>query len=129
MNTQRTVLLVDDDLDFVALVGALLKKEGYQVRTANDGVECMEAVRTGKPDLIVLDVMMPRKNGYEACKELKADKATADIPVILLTAVADHVPTTSYSHADAMTLDAEDYLEKPVEPKNLMASVRRLMAV
>jgi two-component system, OmpR family, alkaline phosphatase synthesis response regulator PhoP len=72
-------------------------------------------------------VMMPRKDGYQTCKELKGRKDTADIPVILLTGVADHVPTTSYSHADAMTLDAEDYLEKPFEPRELVAAVRRLV--
>ena len=128
MTGQRTVLLVDDDVDFVALVRAMLEKEGYAVRTAYDGVECMEAVGDARPDVIVLDVMMPRKNGYDACRELKAREDTAGIPVILLTAVADNVPTTTYSHADAMTVDAEDYLEKPVEPKELVASVRRLTA-
>jgi two-component system alkaline phosphatase synthesis response regulator PhoP len=127
MAGKKKVLLVDDDVDFSLMVRSLLEKEGYAVQSAYDGVECMEMVGRVAPDVIVLDVMMPRKDGYQACKELKDRKDTADIPVILLTAVADHVPTTSYSHADAMTLDAEDYLEKPFEPRELVAAVRRLV--
>jgi DNA-binding response OmpR family regulator len=76
---------------------------------------------------LVLDVMMPRKNGYQLCKELKASKWTKDIPVIMLTAVGDAVPTTTYSHADAMTLEAEDFIPKPVDAQTLVEAIERLL--
>jgi len=78
-------------------------------------------------DLIVLDIMMPVMDGHKACKKIKEDPATCDIPVILLTAVADHVTSTTYTHHDMLASDAEDYLPKPVEPEELLDRIVRLL--
>ena len=121
--SKKYVLIVDDDPDLVETVCMMLEDKGYEVGKAYDGVEGEEAIKERHPDLLVLDVMMPRKDGYELCAELKADSATKDIPVILLTAVGEAVPTTSYTHAQGMSTEAEEYIPKPVDSKTLVEAV------
>jgi DNA-binding response OmpR family regulator len=121
--TKKYVLIVDDDPDLVETVCMMLEDKGYEVGKAYDGVEGKEAIKQRRPDLLVLDVMMPRKDGYKLCSELKADKATRDIPIILLTAVGEAVPTTSYTHAQGMSTEAEEYIPKPVDSKTLVEAV------
>lgn len=123
----KRILLVDDDPDFSDSVSALLKRAGYEVITAMDGVEGIQTAKAQKPDAIVLDVMMPNKDGYEACGELKSDSATAGIPILLLTAVASHVPTTKYTHQDGMNTEADDYLDKGCEPEEIVERVKELL--
>ena len=121
--SKKYVLIVDDDPDLVETVCMMLEDKGYEVGKAYDGVEGEEAIKERHPDLLVLDVMMPRKDGYQLCAELKADNATKDIPVILLTAVGEAVPTTSYTHAQGMSTEAEEYIPKPVDSKTLVEAV------
>lgn len=124
MAEKKLILLVDDDPDFVEAVKVILEKGGYDIQVAYDGKEGLEAVAERKPDLIVLDVMMSVMNGHEACAKLKADEATKDIPIILLTAVADRVATSTYTHRDMLESEAEDYMPKPVEPAELLERVK-----
>ena len=121
--TKKYVLIVDDDPDLVETVCMMLEDKGYEVGKAYDGVEGEESIQQRRPDLLVLDVMMPRKDGYKLCAELKADSATRDIPIILLTAVGEAVPTTSYTHAQGMSTEAEEYIPKPVDSKTLVEAV------
>ena len=128
MAEKKKVLLVDDDPDFVEAVRVIVESGGYDVRVAYDGQEGLEAVAEEKPDLIVLDVMMPVMNGHAACARLKADPETAKIPIILLTAVADRVTTSTYTHRDMLESEAEDYMPKPVEPAELLTLIKSWMA-
>lgn len=123
----KYVLIVDDDPDLVETVAMMLESKGFEVGKAYDGIEGEEAIKKRRPDVLILDVMMPRKNGYQLCKELKSNKWTSDIPVILLTAVGEAVPTTSYSHAEGMALEAEDFIPKPVDAATLVEAVQRLI--
>jgi len=124
----KYVLIVDDDPDMVETVGMMLESKGYEVGKAYDGVEGEESIRKRRPDLVVLDVMMPRKNGYVLCAELKKSKDTKEIPIILLTAVGEAVPSTTYSHADGKATEAEDYIAKPVDAQELVESIERLVS-
>jgi two-component system alkaline phosphatase synthesis response regulator PhoP len=124
MADKKQILLIDDDPDFVEAVKVIVENGGYDVRVAYDGQEGLEAVAEGKPDLIVLDVMMPVMNGHEACAKLKADDVTKEIPIILLTAVADRVTTSTYTHRDMLESEAEDYMPKPVEPQELLERIQ-----
>jgi two-component system, OmpR family, alkaline phosphatase synthesis response regulator PhoP len=124
MTDKKQILLIDDDPDFVEAVKVIVENGGYDVRVAYDGQEGLEAVAEQKPDLIVLDVMMPVMNGHEACAKLKEDAATKDIPIILLTAVADRVTTSTYTHRDMLESEAEDYMPKPVEPQELLERIQ-----
>ncbi|WP_136807338.1 response regulator [Desulfosediminicola flagellatus] len=125
MTEKKNVLLVDDDPDFVEAVKVIVESGGYNVRVAYDGQEGLEAVKEEKPDIIVLDVMMPVMDGHAACAALKTDPETKDIPIILLTAVADRVTTSKYSHRDMLESEAEDYMPKPVDPPELLSLIRR----
>jgi DNA-binding response OmpR family regulator len=125
---KKYVLIVDDDPDMVETVGMMLESKGYEVGKAYDGIEGDEAIKKRRPDLVVLDVMMPRKDGYVLCGELKRDAATRDIPVILLTAVGEAVPTTTYTHADGMATEADDYIPKPVDTVTLVNAIERLFS-
>lgn len=124
MADKKNILLVDDDPDFVEAVRVIVESGGYNVRVAYDGKEGLEAVAEEKPDLIVLDVMMPVMNGHEACAHLKKDPETAKIPIILLTAVAERVTTSTYTHRDMLESEAEDYMPKPVEPTELLELIK-----
>jgi DNA-binding response OmpR family regulator len=125
--SEKYILVVDDDPDLVETVGMMLESKGYEVGKAYDGVEGEESIGTRKPDVLVLDVMMPRKNGYTLCAELKKRSETRDIPIILLTAVGDMVQQTTYSHADGMSMEAEDYIPKPVDTATLIKAIERLL--
>ena len=127
MSDPKRVLVVDDEPDFASIVQSNLKKEGFDVDVAYDGNEALEKIKANPPDAIVLDVMMPEKDGYEVCAELKKDETLQDIPIVMLTAVADHVGSTRYSHADGMSMEADDYLPKPASAEEITKSVKRLV--
>ena len=129
MDTPKRILVVDDEPDFAAIVQGNLEKEGFDVEVAYDGVEGLAKVQANPPDLIVLDVMMPEKDGYVVCKELKSDDKLCEIPVILLTAVASHVTSTRYSHADGMSTEADDYIAKPASAEEITECVKRLLDI
>jgi two-component system, OmpR family, alkaline phosphatase synthesis response regulator PhoP len=127
--SKKRVLVVDDEPDFVVVVKAYLEKAGFQVEVAYDGVEGLEKVKANPPDAIVLDVMMPEKDGYSVCRELKEEDAYKDIPIVLLTAVGSKVTTSTYSHYDGMSTEADDYLPKPASAQEITESVKRLLGM
>jgi DNA-binding response OmpR family regulator len=124
---QNYILVVDDDPDLVETVTMMLESKGCEVGQAYDGIEGEESIKERRPDLVILDIMMPRKDGYVLCNELKANEETRDIPVILLTAVGEAVPTTSYTHADGMSTEADDYIAKPIDTEGLWEAVSALL--
>jgi two-component system, OmpR family, alkaline phosphatase synthesis response regulator PhoP len=118
----QTILVVDDDPAVCRLVEINLTQVGYQVETAADGEEALARVAAAKPDLVILDVMMPRLDGFEALKRLRADPSSAEIPVIMLTARAqDEDVFEGYGRG------AQWYLTKPFAPNELRAAVRRVL--
>ena len=119
----KKVLVVDDDVDFCEATKLLLDSKGYEVILAHDGKEGLEKVRAGRPDLVILDVMMPEMNGYDVCVVLKADGELRKTPVILLTAVDQHLFKTTYTQAMGLMTEADDYIAKPVEPQDLVKRV------
>ena len=125
---RKKILVVDDDPDLVEATSIILKTMKYDVSAAYGGVEGLEKARNEKPDLIVLDVMMPDKDGYTVCKELKADPELSRIPILLLTAVVSHISTTRYTRQMGMETEADDFIDKPVEPQVLVERIEALLA-
>jgi len=119
MSDKPTILIADDRPETVQLVRDLLMMEGYQVVTAIDGQEALDRIRKNLPDLVLLDLNMPRLNGYEVCQQLKADPTTADIPVLMLTAWAE-----PDQRVKGLQVGAEDYLAKPFDHRELLARIR-----
>jgi two-component system alkaline phosphatase synthesis response regulator PhoP len=128
MSEKKLILVVDDDPDLVESVAMKLESENFQVAKAYDGVEAMESIKSQPPDLVILDVMMPRKNGYVLCDELKKSEKYSNIIVILLTAVADAVTSTNYTHMDGKNTLADDYIPKPIQLDRLVEIVRDNLA-
>lgn len=123
---KATVLLIDDDPDFVAGTRVTLEANGYRTLTALTGADGLDLARKEKPDVILLDIIMPYQDGFMVCETLKADAELAKIPVIMLTSFSERLRETSYAALQGMMLEAEDYLDKPVRPSEL---VRRIEAV
>ena len=124
----KKILIVDDDPDLVEAVTMILESKNYDVAAAYGGLEGLQKAKTENPNLIVLDVMMPDKDGYTVCKELKADKKYRSIPILLLTAVVSNIPTSKYTHQMGMNTEADDYMDKPVEPGELVKRIETLIS-
>jgi two-component system alkaline phosphatase synthesis response regulator PhoP len=106
----------------------ILESKNYDVAAAYGGIEGLQKAKTENPDLIVLDVMMPEKDGYTVCRELKSDPQWNHIPILLLTGVVSHISTTRYTQEMGMETEADDYLDKPVEPEVLVKRIEALLA-
>lgn len=124
MSDKQLILVVDDDPDLVESVAMKVESNNFRVAKAYDGIEAWEKIKEERPDLIILDVMMPRKNGYELCDELKKNDQYKDIVVVLLTAVGDAVTTTQYTHFGGKTTLADDFIPKPIDLDRLMEIVK-----
>ncbi len=129
MMDKKRVLVVDDEPDFALLVQGNLQKEGFDVDVAYNGMEGLEKIKQNPPDAVVLDVMMPEMDGYEVCAQMKKDERFADIAILMLTAVADHVTSTRYSHFDGMSMEADDYLAKPASADEITDSLKSLLNI
>jgi two-component system, OmpR family, alkaline phosphatase synthesis response regulator PhoP len=119
---KKSVLVVDDQPHIVRLIQVNLEKEGFHVTTAADGQEGIRKAREGRPDLVILDVIMPRKDGFEVLQEMKEDPELAEVPVIMLT-----VKTQNIDIVRGLREGAELYLPKPFHPKELVSLVKRTL--
>jgi phosphate regulon transcriptional regulator PhoB len=116
------VLVVDDEADIRALVVHHLEREGFRCRTATTGTDALRDVRQHRPDLVVLDLMLPGIDGLEVCRRLRGDTATTAVPIIMLTAKAEEV-----DRIVGLEVGADDYVVKPFSPKELVARVRAVL--
>ena len=117
------ILIVDDEPNIVRSLSFVLNKEGYDVSVAEDGDQAMAMIRGSKPNIIFLDVMMPKKNGYDVCQEIKSDPALMDIHVVMLTA-----KDQESERAKGLEHGADEYISKPFSPMKILARVRELLA-
>ena len=118
----KRILVADDDPVILRLIQVNLELEGYQVLTANNGEEALEQATAEKPDLVILDIMMPRLDGYQTCERLKAEDTTKDIPVVFLSAKAQQADIEK-----GKSYGVEEYLTKPFDPTELLEVVERLV--
>jgi two-component system alkaline phosphatase synthesis response regulator PhoP len=123
MEKRAKILLVDDDADFVESTRTVLESKPYDVIVAKNGDEGLRKAKESKPDLIILDVIMPVKDGFTAAEQLKKDPQLSRIPTLMLTAFAEKHAEASIPVSRGFTLEAEDYIEKPVSPEELLARV------
>jgi DNA-binding response OmpR family regulator len=122
MSLGPSVLVVEDERDIRDLILLHLGREGFRCRTAATGTEALQAVRSARPDLVVLDLMLPELGGLEVCRRLRSDPASAALPIIMLTAKADEV-----DRVVGLEMGADDYVVKPFSPKELVARVRAVL--
>ena len=120
--SRGTILLADDNPQILGMLAARLEKRGYQILTAGDGEEALELARTRAPALVILDVMMPRKNGWEVARALKQSEDTARIKVVVLTAIGE-----SINEMTSPLYGADAYLDKPFDFGELERTIRDLI--
>jgi CheY-like chemotaxis protein len=125
VKSKAKILIVDDDADFVESTRIVLESKPYEVIVAVNGDECLRKVAEEKPDLILLDVIMPVKDGFTAAEQLKKDPKLAKIPVLMLTSFSTKGSSTEIPRGRGYSLEAEDYIDKPVTPQNLLATVEK----
>ena len=118
----KKILVVDDEPNIVRSLTYVLNKEGYDVSTAEDGVQAMTMIRGSKPNLMILDVMMPNKSGYEVCQEVKSDAELRDIHVVMLTAKG-----RDSDREIELALGADEYITKPFSPMQVVSRVKEIL--
>lgn len=121
MNAKGKILIADDEPDIVEIIRYNLTKEGYEIVTATNGDDAIQKAKLSQPDLIILDIMMPRKNGVEVCEILRAQPAFKDTVIVFLTALSDES-----SHVKGLETGADDYISKPVSPKILVSRIHAI---
>lgn len=126
---KATVVLIDDDPDFVAGTRVVLEANGYRTLTALNGPDGLALIRRDRPDLILLDIIMPGQDGFMVCETLKSDPELASIPVIMLTSFSERLRHTSYAAVQGLMLEADDYLDKPVRPTELVRHLQAALRV
>ena len=125
----KKVLIVDDDPDIRDVLTLILESQEYQVTTARDGIECIDKLRKGKPDLMILDLLMPRMDGFAVYKELQDAKWAEykDMPILILTSVREEASRRRYELETGQKLSVDYYIEKPVSPEVLIDTVEKLI--
>jgi len=123
------ILVVDDDPDILEAISLILEAHGYQVVTARDGIDGLHQIREEKPDLMILDLMMPRLDGFGVCKELKDPRWSkyAHMPIIILSSVRQDASKRRYELETGVQLDVDDYVEKPIEHNILLERVEKVL--
>ncbi|MFC1902911.1 response regulator transcription factor [Chloroflexota bacterium] len=127
MARQAKILIVDDDHVLVEATRAVLESKNYLVRAAYDGDEGLQKVREEKPDMIILDVIMPTKDGFTVCEQLKDDPEFSKIPVLIMTSFSEKGKETNIPVSAGLSLEAEGYVDKPVSPDELLSRVESML--
>jgi len=122
MTTQPKILIVDDEAQIHTVIGKLLVKEGYQVSSAYNAEEAYQKIGAQKPDLVLLDVMMPKVSGIEICNKLKEDPATKDILILILSA-----RDAQADRLEGLTHGADDYVSKPFHLRSLVRKIQHML--
>jgi len=127
MQSKAKILIVDDDIDFLESTKTILESKPYEVIVAHEGDEGLRKAKEENPDLILLDIIMPVKDGFTAAEQLKKDPQLSKIPVLMLTAFSSKRQESSIPVSRGFALEAEDYIEKPVSPEELLSRVGKYL--
>ncbi len=125
MERRAKILLIDDDPDFVEATKAVLESRPYEIITALRGEEGLQKARAEKPDLVLLDIIMPGVDGFQVCQQLKKDPQLSKIPVIMITSFSEKYMESSIGLSQGLSLEAEDFVDKPVAPTELLIRVEK----
>lgn len=123
------ILIVDDDPDILDALTIILEAQGYEISVARDGVEGLATLKAEHPDLLILDLLMPKMDGFAVCKELRDPRWSKfkNVPILILTSVREEASRRRYELETGLELDVDDYLEKPISPDVLLERVSQLL--
>jgi len=122
------ILVVDDDPDIIEAITTVLESiDEYDVHTARDGMECLESIKQDRPDLLILDLLMPRMDGFAVVRELRERLRYRELPIMILTSVREDASYRRYELETGLSMDVQDYIEKPVPPAELLRRAANLL--
>ena len=125
MRDQPSILIVDDDPDIVDGILMILETQDYHLRTARDGVMCLELLAEEKPDLLILDLLMPRMDGWGVIREVRSQPHFSDMPIMVLTTVIEDASRRRYELETGVSMDIQAYIEKPAKPTQLLEQIEK----
>ena len=127
MGEQPYILIVDDDPDILDGITTILETQPYRLASARDGKKCIEMIADEKPDLLILDLLMPRMDGWGVIRELRSEPRYSDLPIMILTTVIEDASRRRYELETGMAMDVQDYIQKPARPDDLINRVEKLL--
>ena len=126
MNENLSILIVDDDPDILDGILMILESQDYHLRTARDGLQCLKLLKEEIPDLLILDLLMPRMDGWGVIREVRSDSSYANMPIMVLTTVIEDASRRRYELETGQAMDIQAYIEKPAKPGDLLTMVENL---
>jgi two-component system alkaline phosphatase synthesis response regulator PhoP len=129
MDEQLYILIVDDDPDILDNIVTVLETQPYRLATARDGKKCMEMIKQDVPDLLILDLLMPRMDGWGVIREMRSEPRHANVPIMILTTVIEDASRRRYELETGMAMEVQEYIQKPVAPTELIRRVEKLLQV
>jgi DNA-binding response OmpR family regulator len=129
MDGQAYILVVDDDPDILDNIITVLETQPYRLATARDGKQCMDMIAGEIPDLLILDLLMPRMDGWGVIRAMRSEARYAKVPIMVLTTVIEDASRRRYELETGMAMDVQEYIQKPVAPRELIRRVGELLQV
>jgi CheY-like chemotaxis protein len=129
MDRQPYILIVDDDPDILDNIITVLETQPYRLNTARDGKQCLEIIKHEVPDLLILDLLMPRMDGWGVIREMRSEPRFAGVPIMVLTTVVEDASRRRYELETGMAMEVQQYIQKPVAPAELIRRVEKLLKV
>jgi CheY-like chemotaxis protein len=127
MANEPYILIVDDDPDILEGITTILETQPYRLATARDGIKCMEMIRSEKPNLLILDLLMPRMDGWGVIREMRSEPQFGDIPIMILSTVIEDASRRRYELETGMAMNVQAYIQKPAKPTELIQRVEKLL--
>ncbi len=127
MDKEPYILIVDDDPDILDNIITVLETQPYRLATARDGKKCMEMIDQEIPDLLILDLLMPRMDGWGVIREMRSEPRYAKVPIMVLTTVIEDASRRRYELETGMAMEVQEYIQKPVMPSELIRRVQKLL--
>jgi CheY-like chemotaxis protein len=127
-NGKPYILIVDDDPDILDGILTILESQHYRLETARDGKKCMEMIEQEIPDLLLLDLLMPRMDGWGVIREMRSEPRFAHVPILVLTTVIEDASRRRYELETGMAMDVQDYIQKPARPAELIRRIEKWLA-
>jgi CheY-like chemotaxis protein len=127
-NGKPYILIVDDDPDILDGILTILEDQPYRLETARDGKKCMEMIAQEVPDLLILDLLMPRMDGWGVIREMRSEPRFAHVPILVLTTVVEDASRRRYELETGMAMDVQDYIQKPARPAELIRRIEKWLA-
>ena len=125
MDKKPHIMIVDDDPDIIEGIVMILETQPYRLSTACDGKKCLDMIHEEQPDILILDLLMPRMDGWGVIRELRSEPRYANLPIMILTTVVEDASRRRYELETGMAMDVQEYIQKPAKPEDLLRRIEK----